>query len=320
MPYASTWINVDEDLEIDESGFFENPYAFGRFYKDPTEVFGFSPAMDVLADVKLLNAQQKTMLRAAMKQADPPMQAPSKGYMLPLNFNPAAMNYRDPKLASDALSPINVGAGNLPITLEIIQMEQKSIEKGMFVHVFRAISDITKQMNNPEVQRIIAESMVELGPVVGRFTQEVLSPTILRVFNILYRGGYLPDPPQMLQGQDLDVVYLSPLARVQRESEMNSLIVFLNTVSAVAAIKPGVLDKIEEDKLVDVIAKIKGITPEIMRDQAEVDDIRQKRAAAQAAQAQLAAGQQIADVVKTGSEADSIMKQAATAHNTPIGG
>jgi hypothetical protein len=101
---------------------------------------------------------------------------------------------------------------------------------------------------------------------------------------------------------------------------MNSLIVFLNTVSAVAAIKPGVLDKIEEDKLVDVIAKINGITPEIMRDQAEVDDIRQKRAAAQAAQAQLAAGQQIADVVKTGSEADSIMKQAATAHNTPIGG
>jgi len=321
MPYASVWINVAEAVKIIESGFFENPYAFGRFYKDPTDVMGYSPAMDVLADIKLLNAQQKTMLRAAMKQADPPMQAPSKGYMLPLNFNPAAMNYRDPKTNADALAPIDVGRGNLPITLEIIQMEQKSIEKGFFVHVFRAISDITKQMNNPEVQRIIAESMVELGPVVGRITQETLSPLILRVFSILYRGGHLPEPPSVLAGQNTsnwNVVYLSPLARVQRESEMTSINSFLNTIGAVAAIKPQVLDLIDEDKTIAIIAKIKGVDPEMLRSQEDVDAMRQQRNAAVAAQAQLTAGQQIADVVNTGAQADATMKQAATSHNTPV--
>jgi hypothetical protein len=310
MPYASVWVNVKESKTISESGFFENPYAIGRFYKDPIEVFGFSPAMDVLADIKLVNAMQKTMLRAAMKQADPPMQAPSKGYMLPLNFNPSAMNYRDAKTTADSLAPINVGGGSLPITLEIIQSVQENIEKGFFVNVFRAISDITKQMNNPEVERIIAESMVQLGPVVGRFTSEVLSPTILRVFNILYRNGELPEPPAMLQGQELDVIYLSQLARVQRESEMYGIGSFLQTIGGIATVKPAVLDKLDEDACVDIISRIKGINPQMIRDKKEVDEIRKLRSEAQAAQAKLLAGQQIADVVKTGAEAGKTMQEA----------
>lgn len=310
MPWMSVWINVKDEKIIQEGGFFENPYAFGRFYKDPIEVFGFSPAMDVLADIKLVNAMQKTILRAAMKQADPPMQAPSKGYMLPLNFNPSAMNYRDPKITADSLQPIAVGGGNIAISLEMIQKVQDNIEKGFFVNVFRAISDITKQMNNPEVERIIAESMVQLGSVVGRFTHEVLDPIILRTFNILYRNGYLPEPPQILQGQDLDVVYLSPLAKVQRESEMVSLTSFLNTTAGIAAVKPGVLDKIDEDKTIDIIARIKGVSPEIIRSQKEVEDMRMKRAEAQAAQAKLMAGQQMADMVKTGAEAQKTMQGA----------
>lgn len=310
MEYESVWVNVKEEHIMQESGFFENPFAFGRFYKDPTEVFGFSPAMDVLADIKLVNAMQKTVLRAAMKQADPPMQAPSKGYMLPLNFNPAAMNYRDAKTSADALQPIGVGGGNIPITLEMIQAIQQNIEKGFFVPTFRALSDISKQMTVPEVQRRIAESMVELGPVVGRFTHELLDPVLVRVFNILYRNGYLPEPPTMLQGQDLDVVYLSPLAKAQRESDMDSISSFLNITAAIAQVKPGVLDKFDEDKTIDIIAQLKGINPLIVRDQKEVDEMREARAKAQAAQAQLMAGEQMAGIYKTGAEADAVTKNA----------
>ena len=44
-------------------------------------------------------------------------------------------------------------------------------------------------------------------------------------------------------------------------------------------------------------------------DQDEVDELRRVRGEAQAAQAQLAAGQQIADITKTGAEVGKMMQE-----------
>ncbi len=166
---------------------------------------GYSPSMDVLADIKLVSAQVKTMLRASMKQADPALIAPSKGFILPLNSNPGAMNYRDQGTTVDDLKEMPHG-GNIPITLEVIQMVQKSIEAAYFVPLFQALSNVTKTMTIPEIQRRISENMVLLGPTVGRFTQDVLDNIILRVFSILLEDNDLPEIPEAIQGQELDIV------------------------------------------------------------------------------------------------------------------
>lgn len=310
MEYTSCWISKEDKHELEESGFQEFPYHVGRFWKDANECFGFSPAMDVFPDIKLVNAQQRTLLRAAMKQADPPMQAPSKGYILPLNFNPAAVNYRDEKVAADSLQAIDVGRGNIPITIEVIKMVMDNIDQGFYVPLFKALSTITKQMTVPEVQRRVMENMVLLGPVVGRFTQEMLDPLIIRVFNIAVREGLLSEPPEDLQGQGFRTVYLSPLAKAQRESDLVTVESFLGTLSQVAAIKPGVLDKINEDKTVDVIARIKGVTPEILRSAEEVEAIREQRAQMEAAAMKMQAVQSMVGTAKVGTEA---MKNVAGA-------
>jgi hypothetical protein len=63
MAYKSLWIELSKKHLIGEGGFLNNPYAVGRFYKDSAEVLGYSPAMDVSPDIKLVQAQVQTMLR-----------------------------------------------------------------------------------------------------------------------------------------------------------------------------------------------------------------------------------------------------------------
>lgn len=309
MPYRSLWIELSKKHLISEGGFVNNPYAVGRFYKDTADVFGFSPAMDVFPDIKLVQAQQKTLLRAAQKSADPALIAPRKGFIAPLNANSGQINYYDKKNPDDKIEAFPNG-GNFQMTLEIIKETQMNIEKAFFVPLFQAISNITKQMTIPEVQRRISENMVLLGPVVGRFTQEMLDPIILRVFDILFRGGFLPMPPPSIQGQDMDVVYISPLARAQKESEIYSLQAFMQDVGLVAQAKPEVIDMVNGDKMINEISIIRGISPELIKSDADVAEIRKQRAEAQAQAMQQQQIQQGVEMVKTGSEAKKNLSES----------
>lgn len=305
MPYESVWINPkDEDgpHKIDESGFEELPYHVGRWYKDPNDARGFSPAMDVLADVKLINAAKRTTLRRAMKEADPPISSPYKGYMAPLNFNPAAVNYRDPKHLNDKIEPL-VWNSNFQITKEFMEEVKGNIEDGFYVKLFRALAEITKQMTVPEVQRRIAEAMTELGPVVGRLTHEFHSPLIIRTFFMAYRNGDLPPIPEELYGEDFDPIYLSPLAKAQREYEMNTMDNFLSRVGNIAAVLPQVLDKIEEDKTVEIMAEISGVNPDMMRSPEDIKKIRENRQKMQQAQMQMDAMHKGAAIAETAGSA-----------------
>ena len=307
MPFMSLWIEKSNEELIEESGFEEFPYAVGRFYKEMSDPMGYSPAMDTLADIKLVSAQVKTMLRASMKQADPALLLPDKGFILPLNSNPGATNYRKEGTSADDISEMP-SSGNIPITLEVIQMVQENIKSAFFVQLFQALTNITKTMTIPEVQRLISENLVLLGPTVGRFTQGVLDPLLLRVFGILLEDGDLPEIPSELQNSELDIVYISPLAKAQRETEVFSIESFLGDVAAVSQYKPEALDIIAEDNIVREIAKIRAINPELLNSKEAVEEIRQARAEAEQAQMQMARIKDGVDIAKTGSEADKNMR------------
>lgn len=308
MPFASIWLEKSQEHVIKESGFMEFPFAIGRFYKLAGEPWGFSPAMLALADVKMLMVQKKTILRAAQKIVDPPAVLPSKGFLLPFNLNPSGMNYRQPGTSADDYKAIETRA-NIPIGREMINDTKKDIQRAFFVPLFQAFQDITKQMTVPEVQRRINENMVLLGPVVGRFQQEVLGPIIERVFSILLRQGILPAPPAAIRGQELDIVYVSQLARAQRQDEIVSLENSLVLARAVGELKPGIFDKINEDKIADFIWEINGTNPELLRDDEEVGEIRAQRAEAQEQAAQLEQLQQAATIAKDASQAEKVVAE-----------
>lgn len=312
-PIASVWIALKGQHEILESGFDTMPFHIGRFWKDPTDPFGYSPAMDVLADIKLLNQMKKTGLRRAMKETDPPLSSPDKGFMLPLNLNPAAINYRRSGIDKDAVQAFGFGAGNFTITQEMMGEIKAAIEEGFFVPLFRALSQVDKEMTVPEVQRRIMENMVLLGPTVGRYTQDVLEPMNYRVLDIAVRRGVIDRPPQELAGEELEVLYLSPLAKAQKESELISMEGFLTTASQVAQFKPDALDVIDGDKVVKKVARIRAVDPDIFRNDQEVDKIRSDRLKQQQAAQQAAMAEQMAGAAANAGKAKQALAKSQQA-------
>jgi len=305
--YASMWMERETIHPLVEGGYDELPYGVGRFNKENDEAWGFSPAMNALADIFMINAEKKTLIRGAMKVVDPAVILASKGFMLPFNLNPSGVNYLERGNVKEKFTSIET-KGNIGIGMDMIMDVKNDIEEAFYVPLFKAFSQITKQMTVPEVQKRIEENMALLGPVVGRHTQEVLSPQIVRTFNILFEDGYLPPPPPEIQGEELDVVFVSALARAQRKNEIVSIDNFLTRVANMAGVLPDVLDKVDADKAVDVLADIEGIDPEILRSHEAVRALREARAQQQMQATQMEAVEQGAGAADKIASAESKLK------------
>jgi hypothetical protein len=166
-------------------------------------------------------------------------------------------------------------------------------------------------MNNPEVMERINEKMTMLGPAVGRYISEMLNPVVIRTIGILARAGKLPEPPdELIEDPNYEIDCISQLAQSQRRSELNSLVTGLGLVGQMAQFDPAVLDKISSDKVVDEAWSIIGAPVRVLRDDAEVADIRQNRGQMAQQDQQMAMLQQGADVVEKGSKVDLNVSKA----------
>jgi hypothetical protein len=305
MPYKSVWIGKKDKNIILESGFMDIPYYSEVFYKDSTDPNGFSPAMDMFPWVKLVNAMARTVIRGGMKQIDPPYIMADKGIVLPLNLNPAGMNYRNAKLNGDSLQVLPVGNGRIDLGRELIELYMSKIERGMFVDLFRSFNEITKQMTVPEVQQRIAQGMAMLGPVVNR-DNKTLARMVTNLINMGVRNKLsgFPKIPEELIEENYDFIHLSQLSKAQNQSELGEIQGFLQDVAGLGAIIPSAFDKIDEDKTIDVMHRVRGVTPEVLREDEAIDRMRRHREEQNALIAQLQAGQAVGDIAKTGSEAN----------------
>ena len=84
-------------------------------------------------------------------------------------------------------------------------------------------------------------------------------------------------------GAPLRVEYVSPLALAQKQLGLNGLNQLTAVVGQVSAVQPDILDKIDFDEAVDVMADALGVPPRVLRDEKDVAALRSQRAAQQQA-------------------------------------
>ena len=141
-------------------------------------------------------------------------------------------------------------------------------------------------MTATEVLQRNEEKMRLLGPVLGRLQSEFLQPLISRSFALLLRNGFLPPAPEQLQGQDIEIEYVSPLAKAQKLTDLQSMLRGVEVMMQVAEIAP-VMDYLDTDRLVKYLFEVTGIPARVIRSDEEVAQMRrQQQQAAQAQQAQ----------------------------------
>lgn len=305
MPFESIYIEVTKKHIISESGYMEFPYFTPRFNKNSNEVWGSSPGMVSFSDIRMLNAIVKVVIRAAQKVVDPPIVLPHDGFLLPIKYGPAALNFRLKGRPDDKIEPL-ISGQRIDIGLELMNDYRSLIKKNYFVDLFLLLADpARKDMTATEVMQRVEEKMLILAPVLGRLMNEFLDPLINRTFAILWRQGKISEPPAQLQDIDYQIEYISPLARSQKLDQMKSINNFLTLIQNIAVTKPEVLDNVNEDEVVYEIQDLYGVNPKFVRDKKEVKAIREARAEQIAKQNEMAQMQQGADIAATVSGAEA---------------
>lgn len=311
MPIEALWIDKANKMTVDTGGYNEFPAFTHRFDKRPYSPWGYSPAMKALPFARILNAAAKTNLRTMMKHTDPPIAVPDNAFIMPFNANPRAVNYynKTKMEGKDIFSFANTGDPNTGMAA--IEYYSGQVKNLMYNDTFLAFSNVDKRMNNPEVMERINEKMTLLGPAVGRYISEFLNPVIVRTIGILARRGKLPPPPdEMINSPEYEIDIISQLAQAQRRSELNSLMTGLQVVGQVAQMMPDILDKVSPDAVVDETWDIIGAPAKVLRDDAEVEAIREAKVKAAQEQMQMQGVQQGAEIVKSASEIDKNVAEA----------
>tara|TARA_R100000234_G_scaffold56764_2_gene34257 strand:- start:3277 stop:4878 length:1602 start_codon:yes stop_codon:yes gene_type:complete len=272
MPFASFYIDMETKQFLSIGGFEEFPYVVPRFLKSTGEIMGRSPAMTALADVKMLNLMSKTIIQAAQKQIDPPLLVPDDGFILPVRTQPGGLNFFRAG-TRETISPLNTGA-NIPIGLNMEQQRRESIRSAFYVD--QLLSGTSPNMTATEVVQRQEERMRVIGPVLGRLMNEMLRPLIDRVFALMLREEMLSVPPEILQGRDIDIEYVSPLAKVQKSSSLNSTMKALEILLPLSQSLP-VGDHLDADGLVRHVTDSLGVPKTVLRSSAEINETREAR-------------------------------------------
>jgi len=291
-PFASIYIEPKQKIVLSESGFNEFAYVCPRFLKGSQEQgYGRSPAMTALPDTAMVNAMSLTTITAAQKQTDPPLMVPDDGFVLPVRTKPGGLNYYRSG-SRDRIEPLNIGANN-PLGLNLEEQRRQAIRAAFYVD--QLLMGNGPQMTATEAVLRNEEKMRLLGPVLGRLQAELLQPMIERVFALLQRQRQFPEPPEIIQGSDFRVEYVSPLAKAQRQSDIQSIMRLFELMSPLASVDAGVFDHLDIDGLVRHMIKTLSIPASVTKGEGEVALTRDERAQQEQAAAAMAEAQQTAE-------------------------
>jgi len=260
------------------------------------DTYGSSPGMDALGDLLQLQHEQRAKSKVIDYQVDPPLQVPT-AMKRSGDFLPGGVSYYDsahPQGGVRRAFDINLDPG---VLLEDIRDVRERINRSFYADMFLMIAQSDKNMTATEVAERHEEKLLMLGPVLERLHTEMLDQCITIAFERCVETGILPPPPEELNGQELQVEFVSMLAQAQKAVSVNSTDRLLGHIGMIATGTgdPSAWDKFNIDKSIDRYADQLGVDPDLIVADDKVAIIRQQRAQAIAQQQQAA---QMAEAAK----------------------
>jgi hypothetical protein len=274
MPYLSHYFVKEDKTELRIKGFRSFPFIVPRWTKSSGEKYGRSPGMNALPEAKTLNLMVETTIKGAQKVVDPPLQAPDDGFIGTIRTRPGAINFYRAG-SNDRITPIFNDA-RIDFGFQANEEKRTRIREAFFVDQLR-LRDGTPQMTATEVEARIEQAFRFMGPVLGRQQSETLTPMIDRVFEIMELRGMIPPAPQILAKEKIQVMYSSMIARSQRQGEARAIQRTIEQATPFISADPSVLDYINGDEALTLLARINNFPQSILRDQREVQKIRSAR-------------------------------------------
>ena len=309
MPFHSCYVEKasKNERKLLESGYEEFPVLAPRWHVTGVDIYGRSPGMDVLGDVKALQIEQKRKAQGIDKMVNPPLQAPSSLRGQSASVLPGGVTYVDTMQGTQGgFRPTYEVNPRLAELQQDIQETQYRIQQGFYSDLFQMMMNSDRrQITAREIDERHEEKLLMLGPVLERLHTELLNPLIDRTFNIMARNDLLPPAPEELAGVTLKVEYISVMAQAQKAIGTGAIERLAGFVGNVAAAKPEVLDKFDADQSIDEYAEMLGVPPKIVVPDDIVQQIREQRQAQMEQQMAMEQAQMGAQAAKVMSDADT---------------
>lgn len=302
MPWRSVYFELGQDVTqvLREGGFARFPVLAPRWATTPGDVYGHSPAMDALGDIKALQHAQYRKAQAIDYMTAPPLQVPAAMRGRNVETLPRGVTYVDSTGNQNGIRTMWEVQLDLSHMTKDIEDTRDRIRSAFYSDLFLMITGIsdTTMRTAAEIAERHEEKLLMLGPTIERLDNEFLDPTINLVFDHMVEAGAVMPPPEEMAGMDINIEYVSMLAQAQRAIGANSTDRFVGNLSALSQLKPETADRLNSDNWVDEYSDMMGVSPKLIVPVDEANALRQKRAAALAAKEQAAAIQQMAATTK----------------------
>jgi len=307
--YLSIYACEIEESLVREAGYAEMPFHAPRWEVEAGSKYGTGAGFVALPSARLVQQMKAANLRAGQRIADPTMLAPDKNaWQLSGTVRPGSTLYGGVDFQGrQMVRPLEVSGGT-GLTLDMQQREIEDVRDAFHFSLMNLAG--RTGMTATEVIERNEEKLRLMAPHMGRVQEEFLAPKIQRRFAMLYRAGQIPPPPPEAAGHELRVSYISAAAMAQRSSEGAAVVRLLADLAPLTEIKPRVMERINADDLVEVLAAARGAPARVLASREQADAAAQARAKQQQQAEEMAMLGQGADIAqKLGVDAGQLMGQ-----------
>lgn len=256
---------ASKPVVLKQGRFQSSPFLNFRWQKAPSEIYGRSPVMKVLPDIKTLNKVVELMLKNASIAVTGIWQADDDGVLNPATISLTPGSIIPKAVGSAGLQPLD-SPGRMDLSEKLIEQLRASVRSSL-------LTDKLSQPDQPsmtatEVLQRSADMARLLGATFGRLQAELLTPMIGRAVQILIRRGEIPD--LVVDGRVIDYDYRSPLARYQASEDAQRAMTWVQSLSALG---PMAIQQIDSVEAVKYFAKAYGVPQSLLRKQPDVSGL-----------------------------------------------
>jgi hypothetical protein len=252
----------DDAVLLDQGHFQTSPFITFRWTKGAGDVYGRSPVMTALPDVKTANKVVELVLKNASMAITGMWQADDDGVLDPhsVRLRPGAVIPKAP--GSSGLTPLET-PGRFDVSDLILDDLRARIRHTLLVDRLGPVKDA--RMTATEVLERSSESARLLGAVYGRLSAELIEPLVKRALGILLRRGEVP--PAVVDRRVTEPRHQGPLARAQARDDVQHVLSWIEQTQRLGG---------EATETVDVpavarwLARTLGVPAELVRDRPSV--------------------------------------------------
>lgn len=247
-----------------KNGFFQSsPFINFRWVKAPGEVYGRSPVMKALPDIKTANKVVELILKNASIAVTGIWQADDDGVLNPATIKLEPGTIIPKAVGSAGLTPLKP-ANDMNLSMTVLDQMRNRIRHALMVDMLGQPD--TPGMTATEVVTRSLDMARLLGATYGRLQSELLTPLAMRAVSILQRRGEVA--LFEIDGHMVDLNYTSPLARQRTQREAMMVKDWLSAISTLGAEAQSLINPVKASRY---LAQAYGVPEDILRTEVELE-------------------------------------------------